>query len=71
MTRLFQAFALAALICLAVLSLDALHTEVRADDAIDCTKGSGDTIIRGCSRIIASKRLFGKRISKARMKMVA
>jgi len=64
MTRLVHALALAALILLAVLSLDARLAGVRADDVADCTKGGGDTAIRGCSRIIESERLFGKPISK-------
>ena len=61
MTRLLHALALAALI---LLSLDARLAGVRADDLADCTKGSEDTAIRGCSRIIKSGRLFGKPISK-------
>ena len=61
MTRLLRALALAALI---LLSLDARLAGVRADDLADCTKGSEDTAIRGCSRIIKSGRLFGKPISK-------
>jgi len=61
MTRLLRALALAALI---LLSLDARLAGVQADDVADCTKGSGDTLIRGCSRIIKSWRLFRKPISK-------
>ncbi len=61
MTRLLRALALTALI---LLSLDARLAGVRADDVADCTKGSEDTAIRGCSRIIKSGRLFGKPISK-------
>ena len=49
MTRLLHALALAALI---LLSLDARLAGVRADDAADCIEGSGETAIRGCSRII-------------------
>ncbi len=64
MTGLLQALALAALIVLAVLSLDARLAGVRADDVANCIKGSGDTQIRGCSRIIKSGRLNGKPISK-------
>ncbi len=64
MTRLVHALALAVLILLAVLSFDARLAGVRADDVADCTKGSGDTLIRGCSRIIKSWRLFRKPISK-------
>jgi len=54
MTRLLHALALAALILLAVLSFDARLAGVRADDLADCTRGSGDTRLRGCSRIINS-----------------
>ena len=64
MTRLLHALALAALILLAGLSLDARLAGVRADDVADCTEGSGDTAIRGCSRIIKSGRLLGEPISK-------
>jgi len=64
MTLLFHALSLTALILLSALSLDARIAGVRADDVADCTKGSGDTLIRGCSRIIKSGRLFGKPISK-------
>jgi tetratricopeptide (TPR) repeat protein len=64
MTRLLRALALAALI---LLSLDARLAGVRADDGIDCDKGSGDTQIRGCSRIIKSGRLYGKPISRERL----
>ncbi len=64
MVRLFQAIAMAALTVLAVLSFDARLAGVRADDAEDCLKGSGDTAIRACSRIIKSGRLFGEPISK-------
>ena len=64
MTRLLHALALAALIVLVVLSIDARLAGVRADDVADCTKGRGETRLRGCSRIIKSKRLFGKPISK-------
>jgi len=61
MTRLLHALALAALI---LLSLDARLAGVRADDLADCQEGSGDTAIRGCSRIIKSRRLYGKPISE-------
>ncbi len=64
MVRLFQALALAALTVLSVLSFDGRLAGVRADDAEDCLKGSGDTAIRACSRIIKSGRAFGKPISK-------
>ena len=52
MPRLLQALALAALILLPVLSLDARFAGVRADDATDCIEGSGETVIRGCSQLI-------------------
>ena len=52
------------LAALMMLSFDARLAGVRADDLADCTKGSGDTRIGGCSSIIKSRRLFGKPISK-------
>ncbi len=58
MVRLFQAIAVAALTVLLVLSLDARLAGVWADDVADCTKGRGDTQLRGCSRINKSGRLF-------------
>jgi len=58
MTRLLHALALAALILLSVLSIDARLAGVRADDYADCTRGSGDTRLRGCTRII-NPSLFG------------
>jgi len=64
MVRFVLSIALAALTVLSVLSLDARLAGVRADDAADCVEGSGDTRLRGCSRIIKSGRVFGKRISK-------
>ena len=67
MTRLLHAFALAALILLAVLSFDARLAVVRADDKADCTKGSGDFQLRGCSRIIKSGRLYGKPSSRKKL----
>ena len=45
-------------------------TGARADHGTDCTKGSGDTKIRGCSGIIESRRLFGKPISKGNLASV-
>ena len=67
MVRLILAFAFAALTVLSVLSLDAHLAGVRAGDLADCNKGSGDTAIGGCSRLIESitrlneskRRLFG------------
>ena len=70
MVRLFQAIAMAALTVLLVLTLDARLAGARADDVADCTKGSGDTAIRGCSRIIKSGRVFGKPISKGNLAIV-
>ena len=70
MTRLLHALALAALILPAVLSLDARLAGVRADDEADCSKGSGDTVIRGCSRIIKSGRMFGTPISKEHLALI-
>ena len=67
MVRLIFAIALATLTGLSVLSLDARLAGARADDGADCTKGSGDTKIRACSRIIKSGRLFGKPISKGNL----
>jgi len=65
MTRLLHAIAMAALTVLLVLSLDARLAWVRADDAADCSKGSGDTVIRGCSRIIKSGRWKGRNLAWA------
>ena len=42
-------------------------TGARADGGADCTKGSEDTRIKGCSGIIESGRLFGKPISKGNL----
>ena len=70
MVRLIFAIALATLTVLSVLSLDARLAGARTDDGADCTKGSGDTKIGGCSRIIKSGRLFGKPISKGNLASV-
>lgn len=64
MTRLLHTLALAALIVLSVLSLDARHAGVRADDSVDCITGSADTAIRACSEVIKSGRWFGKPITE-------
>ncbi len=39
-------------------------TAAWAEDANDCLKGEGDIQIRGCSRIIKSRKLFGTPITK-------
>ncbi len=70
MARLIFAIALATLTVLSVLSLDARLAGARTDDGADCTKGSGDTKIGGCSGIIKSGRLFGKPISKGNLASV-
>ncbi len=67
MVRLVLSIALAAL---TVLSLDARLAGVRADDLVACTKGNGDTQLRGCSRIIKSRRLYGKPISKKNLSII-
>jgi len=70
MVRLVLSIALAALTVLSVLSLDARLAGVRADDLVACTKGNGDTQLRGCSRIIKSRRLYGKPISKKNLSII-
>ena len=67
MVRLVHSIAVVVLTVLLTLSLDARLTGVRADDVADCTKGSGDGKIQGCSRIIKSGRLVGKPISKTNL----
>lgn len=63
-THLLNALTLAVVILLVLLSLDVHLADVRVDDAADCLKGRGDTKIQACSRIIKSRRLSGKPISK-------
>ena len=67
MVRFVLPIALAALTMLAVLSLDVRLAQVLADDPADCSKGSGETRVQACSRIIKSGRLFGKPISKKKL----
>jgi tetratricopeptide (TPR) repeat protein len=64
MLRLALTIALFSLTMVSLLSLDARFAGARADDVADCNEGRGDTRIRGCSRIIKTRRLFGKPISK-------
>ncbi len=70
MTRILHTLALAALILLTVLSLDVRLAQVLADAQADCNKGSGDTAIRGCTRIIKTRRLYGKPISQKNLAII-
>jgi len=70
MTRILHTLALAALILLTVLSLDVRLAQVLADAQADCNKGSGDTAIRVCTRIIKSRRLYGKPISQKNLAII-
>ncbi len=58
---------MAALILLAVLSLDARLAGARADELADCSQGSGVVQIWGCTQIITSGRARGGVISKQQL----
>ena len=67
MNRLSSSIVVLGLAVALPIALDGRAGKARADDAADCFKGQGDTRIQACSRIIESRRLDGRPISRQRL----